>query len=490
LIGHAGESPTTYEWLQATPESVVVTDGDGRVLAVNTAFERLFGVTGSSILGEPIEELIIPSRFRSAYRARRRMVLADGPARAFARTDEYSALRADGGEFAVELKLARTHGDPPEVGTWIRDLTEDRAYVAQTLHRAALHESAEALAGIGSWGWEHDSSHLRWSDNMFRILGLKPREVTPSLEYLFVHCHADDRQRVKRAVGHLCRTGRLPQLRYRYVMPGGTERHMQAAVASVAESEGLPRRMIGTIQDVTERRQAEREIAARFAVSEALCDWKAGEPGVRRLLRDLAEALDFELGALWIPHDDVLTAWVVWQARTLQGPELESSLRTLRVGRGVGLLGTAWESGEPAQVAELSDYATASTRELIDRAGLRGALAVPATHGQEVLAVLGFASRQEGIVTDRFTRSLIGIGHEIGTFLARRRGELCDPLLTVREREVLQLAATGHARRQIATKLEVSESTVKTHFEHIYAKLGVTDRASAVGEALRRGLVD
>jgi DNA-binding NarL/FixJ family response regulator len=86
-------------------------------------------------------------------------------------------------------------------------------------------------------------------------------------------------------------------------------------------------------------------------------------------------------------------------------------------------------------------------------------------------------------------RSLLGMGYEIGHFLTRRRGELATPVLTPRELQVLQFSATGYARREIAKEIELSEATVKTHFEHIYRKLGVPDRASAVAEALRQGLI-
>jgi DNA-binding CsgD family transcriptional regulator len=64
------------------------------------------------------------------------------------------------------------------------------------------------------------------------------------------------------------------------------------------------------------------------------------------------------------------------------------------------------------------------------------------------------------------------------------------PALTPREQEVLQLAAHGRRTREIAELLNVSASTVKTHFEHAYEKLGARDRAAAVAECLRRGLID
>ena len=62
--------------------------------------------------------------------------------------------------------------------------------------------------------------------------------------------------------------------------------------------------------------------------------------------------------------------------------------------------------------------------------------------------------------------------------------------LTAREREMLQLAADGLSGPQIAARLVLSPGTVKTHFQNIYKKWGVSDRAGAVARALRQGLID
>jgi DNA-binding NarL/FixJ family response regulator len=62
--------------------------------------------------------------------------------------------------------------------------------------------------------------------------------------------------------------------------------------------------------------------------------------------------------------------------------------------------------------------------------------------------------------------------------------------LTEREIEILQLLAFGHTNRDIAEKLFISPDTVKTHLEHIYQKLGASDRTAAVAEALRRRLIE
>jgi DNA-binding CsgD family transcriptional regulator len=61
--------------------------------------------------------------------------------------------------------------------------------------------------------------------------------------------------------------------------------------------------------------------------------------------------------------------------------------------------------------------------------------------------------------------------------------------LSQREIEVLEIIARGATNRETAARLFISEATVKTHLLHGYAKLGVSDRAAAVAEAFRRGLL-
>lgn len=75
--------------------------------------------------------------------------------------------------------------------------------------------------------------------------------------------------------------------------------------------------------------------------------------------------------------------------------------------------------------------------------------------------------------------------------IARRLSEgRLGPSITAREREVLTQIAAGLANKEIAAKLNISEFTVKRHVGQILDKMAVNDRAQAVVEALRRGLVD
>ena len=62
------------------------------------------------------------------------------------------------------------------------------------------------------------------------------------------------------------------------------------------------------------------------------------------------------------------------------------------------------------------------------------------------------------------------------------------PRLSDREQEVLELIAQGLSAPEIGERIHLSTATVKTHLQHLYEKLGVSERAAAVAEGMRRGL--
>jgi two-component system nitrate/nitrite response regulator NarL len=72
----------------------------------------------------------------------------------------------------------------------------------------------------------------------------------------------------------------------------------------------------------------------------------------------------------------------------------------------------------------------------------------------------------------------------------RLRKQTDAPALTPREQEILHMIAAGKSLPQIAKELYLGLTTVKTHVQHLYEKLGVSDRAAAVASAMRRGLIE
>ena len=97
----------------------------------------------------------------------------------------------------------------------------------------------------------------------------------------------------------------------------------------------------------------------------------------------------------------------------------------------------------------------------------------------------------DAIATAGRGRTVLGRTIE-GGVLQQIRVRASEQVITVtpREREVLELVAEGRSASEIASRLFIETSTVKSHLHSIYEKLGVSERAAAVAEGIRRGLLE
>jgi DNA-binding NarL/FixJ family response regulator len=368
-------------------------------------------------------------------------------------------------------------------------VSDDEAARRATEHRFSRMEQAEQVAEVGSWEWSLVTGDVVWSDNLYRLHGLQPGEVTPTSAYLLAMTHPDDRERVGRLVGFLGQQGHVAPVDYRIVRADGVTRRLRSTITSVQPGDGPPSSLGGVVEDVTDEVGADHKIASHIAVSDALEAWESLQSGALRLLRDLGGALEFHSATLWVPAGDVLLARAVWTDPLHDAADFESVTRKLRLRRGECLPGMVWELGHAVNIVDVQEHSAYGRRAAAARAGLHAAMAVPASHADKVMAVVELNSREAVQLDPRLMLSLRAIGSELGQFLFHRRGELDHRTLTARQLQVIELAAQGCSGGQIAERLCISATTVKSHFTGIYARLGVSDRAAAVAEAMRYGLI-
>ncbi len=136
------------------------------------------------------------------------------------------------------------------------------------------------------------------------------------------------------------------------------------------------------------------------------------------------------------------------------------------------------ESSSQARVIVLTTFDTDSDVLPAIEAGATGYLLKDAPT-EELLRAVRAAHQGQSVLSPSVANRLIGQVRK------PQRGTLSP-----RELEVLSLVADGTTNREAAAKLFISEASIKTHLLHIYAKLDVRDRAQAVAEAYRRGLLD
>jgi PAS domain S-box-containing protein len=116
---------------------------------------------------------------------------------------------------------------------------------------------AQRVAHMGSWEWDMVGNHITWSEELYRIFGLDPREDEPSLESFFALVHPDDRSSME-AMGAEVDTDHEPFThQYRIIRPTGETIVVQASGKVIVDDAGQATKMIGTAQDITERKEQE-----------------------------------------------------------------------------------------------------------------------------------------------------------------------------------------------------------------------------------------
>lgn len=132
--------------------------------------------------------------------------------------------------------------------------------LAQALQRLG---EVEALAQLGSWEWDVIADHVVWSDELYRIFGLKPDEFDATFSGYLSRLHPDDQPRARANVERALATTHPYAEDYRVVYPDGEERWVHCRGRAITSEGGNVERLIGTSQDITERRRFETDLLHR-----------------------------------------------------------------------------------------------------------------------------------------------------------------------------------------------------------------------------------
>jgi two-component system, cell cycle sensor histidine kinase and response regulator CckA len=132
--------------------------------------------------------------------------------------------------------------------------------------REALLNEAEKVAHLGSWFLNPHTSEVKWSDELYRIMGYDPADGPGTSEKFFKALHPDDLERALKGMETIQTTGKMVPADLRVVWKDGTIREIRCDGTLIRDENGQMFRLVGTVLDVTEPRKARRDAnrIARF----------------------------------------------------------------------------------------------------------------------------------------------------------------------------------------------------------------------------------
>jgi PAS domain-containing protein len=137
----------------------------------------------------------------------------------------------------------------------------ERKQNSEALHRSqVMMARTERIANVGSWEWEIATDTVTWSDELFRIFQIDPDEKVPSWAEHSALYHPEDMESLRHAVEASVADGKPYELELRALRKDGEIRVCLARGFAETGPDGRATRLFGSLQDITDRKQAEEEI--------------------------------------------------------------------------------------------------------------------------------------------------------------------------------------------------------------------------------------
>jgi PAS domain S-box-containing protein len=241
------------------PASVARCSRDLRYVWVNRGYAQLLRKEPGEITGQFIQDVVGQEGF-AALRPHIEKVLA-GERADFEKPSHFYGhpIRR------VHAVYVPTVGPDHQVDGWIavlRDTTE-RHQVEERLRKSEEHlRHAGRLARVGHWTRDLRTNHVLWSEESFRIFGAPPH-YEPSYDGFFQHVVVEDRARVEQAVRKALAQNGISEIEFRITRSDGEVRMLRAIYELSRDDAGVPLRVFGAVQDITEAKRAQEESVSR-----------------------------------------------------------------------------------------------------------------------------------------------------------------------------------------------------------------------------------
>ena len=316
-------------------------------------------------------------------------------------------------------------------------------------------EEAQRISHVGYWERDLATNRYTWSDENYRIFGLRPQECILTFDDVQKLLHPADREMRAAAVAEALRGGRRYDVEYRVVRPDGDVRFVRSEGDVVRDEAGRLLRVFGTVQDITERKRGEHRRMAQHTVTHILSEATTLEEATPKILQAVCDCLVWDLGALW-RHDreaGALRCVEVWHPESIAVPEFEAASCEGTLQPGIGLPGRVWSTSEPAFISDVVDDPDFLRAPVAGREGLHAAFGFPIVLGGEVLGVMEFFSHEIRQPDRDLLNMMATIGSQIGQFIDRKQAEDALHRVQAELAHVTRVATLGELTASIAHEI-------------------------------------
>jgi PAS domain S-box-containing protein len=410
--------------LDTARDAIISIDREGVITLFNRSAEEMFGYSASEVLGQDVG-ILMPMPYSSEHSSYIRSYEKTGAAKAIGRIREVKARRKDGEEFPIELSVTEARlGQEAIYTAIIRDVSA-RQDIEELLRRE--RDLAERLIDTAP-------VLILVLDRKGRIVRFNP-QLEETTGYLLAEVHGRDwfetfvpqrdRGAIRHVFEHAIAGGSMHVRSSPIVTRSGNERQIDWRARTIRDSAA---QIIGVLcigEDVTEQQQAERRLAAQFAVTRALAEATSLSQATPRILQAICEGMNWDLGELWhVDRRANLLRWDgFWHTPWLHPADFEVISRSIRVSPGTGLPSRAWTKRQPIWIPNLANDPDFLRASIARKLRLRSACAFPLRTRTAVIGVMVFFLQKPRAPTDEELDMIDAAGQQVAHFIERRHAE-------------------------------------------------------------------
>ncbi|WP_372724053.1 PAS domain S-box protein [Immundisolibacter sp.] len=245
--------------LDAEPECVKIIGPDGRLEQMNPAGLAMIEADDdpAQVIGQRVDSLIVPEH-RYAFNALTARVLAGESGNL-----EFEIVGLKGTRRWLETHAVPLHDETTGGISLLgvsSDISSRKQGQADLLEKQQALSEAQRIAQVGSWSRRLDTRTIVWSDETYRLYGVSPEQFVPEPEAVMALVQAEDRP-LMRAWLEACFAKQEPaDVEFRVTHPDGQVRMLSGRGMLETDADGTAIGMVGTVQDITERRTLELEL--------------------------------------------------------------------------------------------------------------------------------------------------------------------------------------------------------------------------------------
>lgn len=243
---------------QENPSMYFTVAPDGQALSVNDFGASELGYTVTELTGKSILKIFPENEHENAIK-QLQVCLKN-----FSQLHEWEIQKVCKNGKKIWVKETARAVETPDGKTAIlivcRDITERKKVEKQLQQNDQRLRNAQRIAHIGFWDWDIVTNEVYWSDETFKIFGIRPQEFTATYDAFLQAVHPLDRVFVNENIDKAIKEGAEYDIEHRIVLPDGSIKYVKEQGEVSYDQDGAAVRMVGTVSDITERKLAADEI--------------------------------------------------------------------------------------------------------------------------------------------------------------------------------------------------------------------------------------